>query len=66
MKISKSIGVEHTVDYNGCTLLVASTAEGCRGCTFEAEGGAIACPHRSSCFADQRPDKISVKFIEVK
>lgn len=65
-KIFQRTGTGQTVDYKGTILLVALATEGCAACVFESEGGAIGCKYRESCFADRRPDKMSVVFTEVK
>lgn len=60
------VPVGRTVAYREQALLVALSFNGCGGCLFKAELGAKFCEHRSSCFADKRPDKVSVRFIKVE
>lgn len=64
--IRDNVRVGKALAYKGYTLRVSPTIDGCKKCFFESEAGARYCKHRSSCFADQRPDKTSVKFVEVK
>ena len=47
-------------------LKIAATDTGCKGCAFEKEEGAICCQLTAFCFAHNRKDKQSVKFIKVK
>lgn len=47
-------------------LKIVLTSTGCNGCAFEKEEGAICCQLTAFCFAHNRKDKQSVKFIEVK
>lgn len=47
-------------------LKITQTETGCKGCAFEKEAGAISCQLTAFCFAHNRKDKQSVKFIKVK
>lgn len=60
------IPVGWTAVYQEQALLVARSFNGCGDCMFKTELGAKFCEHRSSCFADKRPDKVSVRFIKVE
>lgn len=64
--IPNNAHVGSTIDYKGKILRVSPVTDGCKKCAFESENGAMYCKHRTSCFADQRPDRVSVKFVEVK
>lgn len=50
----------------GVDLKIVLTNTGCRGCAFEMEGGAKCCQLTAFCFAHNRDDRQSVKFIKVK
>lgn len=59
------VPVGDTVEIGEVSLRISLTSNGCKGCAFQSDLGAVCCPYRAFCFADQRPDKRSVKFIEV-
>lgn len=45
---------------------VSLTRNGCKGCLFEKDAGARDCELSAFCMGHIRPDKQSVKFIELK
>lgn len=47
-------------------IKVTLSQTGCKGCAFETEQGARFCQYNVFCFAHQRDDKQSVKFIKVE
>lgn len=46
-------------------LKVSLTTEGCRECAFQTDEGARFCNYATFCFAQNRSDKKSVKFVKI-
>lgn len=58
--------VGKVVKVSGVLLRVATTSTGCGGCHFDEDQGAQMCQYSAFCFACNRPDNKSVKFIKVE
>lgn len=50
---------------SGTTLKVVSTTTGCKDFIFQSEAGARFCKYSVFCFAHNRNDRASVKFVKV-
>lgn len=66
MSVLRTTAIGRAATAGGKRLYPALSNNGCKGCAFEAESGAAFCRYRADCFADQRPDRMTVKFIEVE
>lgn len=64
--ILSAVSVGQRVMLGDMKLKIALTDTGCKGCAFEKEEGAISCQLTAFCFAHNRKDKKSVKFIKAK
>lgn len=64
--ILSSVPVGKRVMLGDMKLKVTLTDTGCKGCAFGKEEGAICCQLTAFCFAHNRKDKQSVKFIKAK
>lgn len=64
--ILSAVSVGQRVMLGDMKLKVTLTNTGCKGCDFEKEEGATSCQLTAFCFAHNRKDKESVKFIKVK
>lgn len=58
------IGETARIGNNLCTVKLTIT--GCRDCVFEKESGAKFCDFTAFCFAHNRPDRQSVKFVKIE
>lgn len=55
-----------TVKLNNQAVVITKATEGCVGCVFKTDEGAISCAYAVICFAHCRRDRKSVIFAATR